>query len=126
MIPDNNLNSEQDWGANDQQDRPQDLNNADAAKINEDEFERSVVARDLDKTRNTDSNTDEVRFNKGEQDQAVNQREGDEAATNKVIAEAPLTTQGDEKEIEENMGGTTNLTLDQLKQERDPEGTNNR
>lgn len=39
--------------------------------------------------------------------------------------EQPLTTQGSEEEIEENLGGTTNLSLDQLKAERDPEGTPN-
>lgn len=31
----------------------------------------------------------------------------------------PLTTQGTPEEIEENLGGTTNLSLDQLKKEGD-------
>lgn len=31
----------------------------------------------------------------------------------------PLTTQGTQEEIEENLGGTTNLSLDQLKKEGD-------
>jgi hypothetical protein len=34
----------------------------------------------------------------------------------------PLTTQGSEEEIEENFSGSTNLTLEQLKKERDPGG----
>jgi hypothetical protein len=34
----------------------------------------------------------------------------------------PLTTQGDKDELEENFSGSTNLSLDQLKKERDPGG----
>ena len=37
-------------------------------------------------------------------------------------ANRPLTTQGTEPEIEENLSGSTNLTLEQLKKERDPGG----
>lgn len=33
--------------------------------------------------------------------------------------EKPLTTQGTQEEIEENLGGTTNLSLDQTKKEGD-------
>ncbi|MGN6639201.1 MAG: hypothetical protein ACTHJ8_09840 [Mucilaginibacter sp.] len=32
----------------------------------------------------------------------------------------PLSTQGDSEEKEEQLGGTTNLSLDQLKKEGDP------
>jgi len=124
MIPQDNFNNQEDRGANDQ-DREQDVNNADAAKYNADEFERSIASRDVAKTKNADSNADAVRFNKQAQESAVNQREADEMG-NKGGTQQPLTTQGSEKEIEENMGGTTNLSLDQLKKEGDPEGTNNR
>jgi hypothetical protein len=34
-----------------------------------------------------------------------------------------LTTEGDATEQEENLGGTTNLSLDQLKKEGDPQGS---
>jgi hypothetical protein len=37
-------------------------------------------------------------------------------------ANRPLTTQGTEEEIGENFSGSTNLTLEQLKKERDPGG----
>lgn len=124
MIPQDNFSNQEDRGANDQ-DREQDVNNADAAKYNADEFERSIASRDVAKTKNTGSNADEVRFNKEAQEKAVNQRQSDEAG-NKTSTQQPLTTQGSEKEIEENMGGTTNLSLDQLKKEGDPEGTNNK
>lgn len=124
MIPQDNFSNQEDRGANDQ-DREQDVNNADAAKYNADEFERSIASRDVAKTKNTGSNVDEVRFNKEAQEKAVNQRQSDEAG-NKASTQQPLTTQGSEKEIEENMGGTTNLSLDQLKKEGDPEGTNNK
>ncbi|WP_407431386.1 hypothetical protein [Arcticibacter sp.] len=60
-------------------------------------------------------------------------KEQDEPAQNKTASEAaeptdsgngqanqkPLTTQGTQEEIEENLGGTTNLSLDQLKKEGD-------
>lgn len=36
--------------------------------------------------------------------------------------EAPLSTQGSDEEIEEKLGGTTNLSLEQLKKEKDPGG----
>lgn len=37
-------------------------------------------------------------------------------------ANQPLTTQGSKEEIEENFSGSTNLTLEQLKKEKDPGG----
>ena len=125
MIPDNNFNDQDDFLNTDDNERFQDMNNEDAAKLNADEFERTAVARDRDKTRNTGSDTEQARFNKQQQDEAINSNKQN-AAANRTTAERPLTTQGTEKEIEENMGGTTNLTLDQLKKEGDPEGTRNR
>lgn len=87
---------------------------------------------DNDKTQDA-GNSDAAKFNADEQEKFVNERQGTEYADNETIdegsaaasspSEPPLTTQGDIAEIEENMGGTTNLTLDQLKHERDPEGT---
>lgn len=60
-------------------------------------------------------------------------REQDDQAQNSPSSEAtqqsdsgskeanakPLTTQGTQEEIQENLGGTTNLSLDQLKKEGD-------
>ena len=40
----------------------------------------------------------------------------------KETHDRPLTTEGSKEEIEENLSGSTNLTLDQLKKERDPGG----
>ena len=84
---------------------------------------------DNDKTQDS-SNSDAAKFNTDEQEQFVNERmetedataQDMEADTTPVINQQPLTTQGDITEVEENMGGTTNLTLDQLKKEGDPEG----
>lgn len=42
-----------------------------------------------------------------------------DANASKADASKPLTTQGTQEEIEENLGGTTNLSLDQLKKEGD-------
>jgi hypothetical protein len=86
---------------------------------------------DNDKTQDA-GNSDAAKFNTDAQEQAVNDRQGDEysdaenidarAAVAHSEEQPPLTTQGDIAEIEENMGGTTNLSLDQLKREGDPEG----
>lgn len=74
-------------------------------------------------------NADAAKFNTDEQERFVNERESSEAdSVNAEVAAPtgetgpPLTTQGDIAEVEENMGGTTNLSLDQLKKEHDPEG----
>ena len=72
-------------------------------------------------------NADAAKFNADEQERFVNEREGRndaDAGTAAPTGETgpPLTTQGNIEEIEENMGGTTNLSLDQLKKEHDPEG----
>ena len=51
----------------------------------------------------------------------------DRSQDNENAADAntqPPTTQGSEEEIEQNLSGTTNLTLDQLKKNRDPNGFN--
>jgi hypothetical protein len=99
-INENGLNNQEDYLDTDN-DKMQDAGNADAAKFNTDEQERFVNEREATELNNTNDN---------------------DAATTEHINQAPLTTQGDISEIEENMGGTTNLTLDQLKQEHDPEG----
>lgn len=102
-INENGLNDQEDYLDTDN-DKMQDAGNADAAKFNTDEQER--FANERESTENTDAENI------------------DASATTEHINQAPLTTQGDISEIEENMGGTTNLTLDQLKQEHDPEGNN--
>lgn len=73
-------------------------------------------------------NADAAKFNTNEQEDAVNEREENQSATDNSLhgntgsTEATLSTQGDNVEKEENMGGSTNLSLDQLKKESDPEG----
>jgi len=42
-----------------------------------------------------------------------------DATRSEALPAKPLTTQGTQEEIEENLGGTTNLSLDQLKKEGD-------
>jgi hypothetical protein len=77
-------------------------------------------------------NSNAAKFNAQEQADVVNDKEFIEYTEDKNLdtgasaqpdpSTDPLTLQGDYNEKEENMGGTTNLTLDQLKKERDPEG----
>jgi hypothetical protein len=94
----NNLDNREDYLDTDN-DKMQDAGNADAAKFNTDEQESAVNEREY------------------------NQHTNDEYLhSNTSSTEAPLTTQGTSEEIEENMGGSTNLSLDQLKKEGDPEG----
>lgn len=100
-INENGLNDQDDY-LNTDNDKMQDAGNADAAKFNADEQERFATEREDTEFSDTENL--------------------DTGATTEHINQAPLTTQGDIGEIEENMGGTTNLTLDQLKQEHDPEG----
>lgn len=97
----NGLNDREDYLDTDN-DKMQDAGNADAAKFNTDEQERFVNERESSETENAD----------------------DRVATPTGETGPPLTTQGDIEEVEENMGGTTNLSLDQLKKEHDPEGMN--
>jgi hypothetical protein len=94
----NGLNDQEDYLDTDN-DKMQDAGNADAAKFNTDEQEKFVNERESSEVENADAR----------------------AAT--PTGETPsLTTQGDIEEIEENMGGTTNLSLDQLKKEHNLEG----
>lgn len=93
-----NLDSREDY-LNTDNDKRQDAGNADAAKFNTDEQESAVNERE----QNQNTNDEHLHNNAGN-------------------TEAPLTTQGDSAEKEENMGGSTNLSLDQLKKEGDPEG----
>jgi hypothetical protein len=134
MIPDdnNNLNNQDDYSKSD--DTAHIAGEADSAEFNERQFEQTVSAGQTDRETVPDANMDTARFNSSEQNQAVNEREDDvyenaenpdAGATAGPVNQQPLTTQGDAAQIEENMGGTTNLTLDQLKKEHDPEGPNN-
>lgn len=95
---DNSLNNQDDYLDTDN-DKVQDSSNADAAKFNADEQERVVNER------------------------ASTAYETDEGITDNSshASGSTLTTQGSAAEVEENLGGTTNLSLDQLKQEKDPE-----
>ena len=65
-------------------------------------------------------------FNSNEQEGAIHQKQHDEAADqNNVTGKSgTLATQGDDQEIAENLGGTTNLSIGQLKKEVDPQGEN--
>ncbi|MFD1258427.1 hypothetical protein ACFQ3S_16595 [Mucilaginibacter terrae] len=95
----NSLNDREDFLDTDNN-KMQDAGNADAAKFNADEQEKFANERESNEAENIDAGT----------------------ATPTGETGPPLTTQGDIEEIEENMGGTTNLSLDQLKKEHDPEG----
>jgi len=82
---------------------------------------------DNDKVQDS-SNADAAKFNADEQERVVNERAAAEYQTdagikadNSHTTGSTLTTQGNAAEVEGDLGGTTNLSLDQLKQERDPE-----
>jgi hypothetical protein len=47
----------------------------------------------------------------------MEEQNDNKSAANNEENQLPLTTQGDAAEKEENLGGTTNLSLDQLKEE---------
>ena len=114
MMPENSNNFNGDdqplrSGNNGNDDRLQDTSNSDAAADNARETERiqeaaraAVPSYELD-----DEN----------QSSGQNQT-GSESDAN----EQPPSTQGSDEELEEDMSGTTNLTLEQLKKERDPGG----
>jgi len=95
-------------------------------------FDNREDFQDTDNDKMQDAgNSDAAKFNTDEQEDAVNDREAteysdaeniDAGASAQHVNQQPLTTMGDMGEVEENMGGTTNLTLDQLKQEHDPMG----
>ena len=92
------------------EDRPQDASNSDAPAENARESERIQEASRA-ATPSYEIDADLVNG----QNEATENR----ANTND---DEPATTQGSEEEIEENLSGTTNLSLDQLKKERDPGG----
>ena len=80
---------------------------------------------DNDKVQDS-SNADAAKFNADEQERVVNERAAAEYQTDAGIKAdnshtTGSTTQGNAAEVEGDFGGTTNLSLDQLKQERDPE-----
>lgn len=95
--------------------------------------QENYLDTDNDKTQDT-GNSDAAKFNADEQERFVNERQSDEYTDAENIdagsavpsndEHPPLSTQGDIAEVEENMGGSTNLSLDQLKAEHDPEGNN--
>ncbi|QJD96588.1 hypothetical protein HH214_12210 [Mucilaginibacter robiniae] len=101
-IPDNDLSNQSDY-LNTDHDKIQDAANSDAAKFNTDEQEEAannIVGTAFNDVGNINPDT----------------------AANRNENSAPLTTQGSIEEVEEDFSGTTNLSLDQLKKERDPEG----
>lgn len=119
----NQFDNRDDYANN--EDTAHQFGEADSASFNERQFEETAATEQTETQ--PDSNMDNARFNSAEQNAAVNQREddGNTGGVDANINQQPLTTQGSSEEREENLGGTTNLTLDQLKKEHDPEGTNN-
>jgi len=92
-------------------DRVQDISNLDAGSENANETERiQEASRAAVPPYQIDEDND-LRLNQDTENRA-NPREENE----------PATTQGTEGEIEENLSGTTNLSLDQLRKEGDPGG----
>jgi len=114
MMPENssNFNGEDQplrSGVNGNDDRLQDASNSDAAAENAREAERiQEAARAASPSYELD-----IQSQPGRQKDAG---KGDD--TN----QQPPSTQGGDEDIEEDMSGTTNLTLEQLKKERDPGG----
>lgn len=106
--PNDNASDNQDGYLNDNDDLRPEAGSADAAELNELQYEESLISRHAD-----------------ESDDAANEQKGEGYEHAEGTAQRPLTTQGDSAEMEENMGGTTNLSLDQLKREHDPEGNPN-
>ena len=92
-------------------DRLQDASNSDAAAENARETERIKEASRA-----------AVPSYQLDEDPQEGQNKGAENHTKLNEDDEPATTQGTEEEIEENLSGTTNLSLDQLKKERDPGG----
>lgn len=110
MMPENNnvFNGDDNplkSGENGNDDRLQDASNSDAAAENARESERIQDAS------SAATPSFELNANK------------DETGTGRDINnDGPPTTQGSEEDIEENLSGTTNLTIEQLKKEGDPGG----
>ena len=110
MMPENLSNSNSDNEQlrsvdNNNDDRLPDTNNSDAAAENAAETERI-----LEKSGAATSS-----FHPDAVEPKDEKRQGREN-------ENPPTTQESEQEIEENLSGTTNLTIEQLKKEGDPGG----
>lgn len=118
MMPENNKNIEGNneplsSGASGDDNRMKPARISDAAAENERESERiQEAARAAEPAYQLDIDKLE------RDDEGRHQREKAE----KEAQERPLTTEGSREEIEENLSGSTNLTLDQLKKERDPGG----
>lgn len=118
MMPETNShNNENDKSFSRQEARPgdelKDASTSDAAAENARESERiqeaaraAVPAYEIDVEKF--ERDDEGRRNREKAEKEAHDR--------------PLTTEGSQEEIEENLSGSTNLTLDQLKKERDPGG----
>jgi len=112
MMPENNNNFNGEdqplqSANNGNDDRLQDASNSDAAAENARETERIREA----------ARAATPAYELDDQNQAA---AGDRAGA----GQQPPSTRGDAEAIEEDMSGTTNLTLDQLKKERDPGGFN--
>lgn len=96
-------------GNNGNDDRLQDTSNSDAAADNARETERiQEAARAAVPSFELDDQNETGGQNETRSDSDANQQ--------------PPSTQGSDEELEEDMSGTTNLTLEQLKKERDPGG----
>jgi len=112
MMPENNNNFNGEdqplrSGNSANDDRLQDASNSDAAAENARESERIQEA----------ARAARPSYELDDQNQGTSD---DQRAEN--TAGQPPSTQGNADEIEEDMSGTTNLTLEQLKKERDPGG----
>lgn len=92
-------------------DRAQDASNSDAAANNARESER------IQEASHAASPSNRVDAESGEREGG-----GSNSRGNLQENEIPASTQGTEEEIEENLSGSTNLSLDQLKKVRDPGG----
>ena len=113
MMPENsnNFNGEDQplrSGSNANDDRLQDASNSDAAAENARESERIQEA----------ARAATPSYELGEQDEFATP---DDERVPYGDKEAP-STRGDAEGLDEDMSGTTNLTLEQLKKERDPGG----
>ncbi len=101
QLPENNNN--ENFVNTDKNERPQDSQNADAAKFNADE--QAQFADDREET----EYQDDKNIDAG-------------SAIPKSTERPPMNTTADTAHMEEDLSGSTNLTLDQLKNEGDPEG----
>jgi hypothetical protein len=93
-----NDQEQEDFLNTDDNERPQDSNNSDAGKFTEDAEEQAML-----ETRDTDN-----------EQTTVTDHSMEEPGSH------PLTTQGNAEELENNLGGTSNLSLDQLKKLHHP------